>query len=66
MTDPSADGVGRSRSAVVVALIVSAIALFVAGVALLLTGGYELIGGVLLAVALGDALCAFAVGRMAS
>lgn len=64
-SDPSAGGDTRSGLFVVIALIASAMAFFVTGVALLLRGGYELIGGVLLAVALGDALCAFVVGRRA-
>ena len=63
---PPAGGIGRSRSFVVSALIASATAFFATGVALLLMGDYELIGGVLLAVAVGDALCAFAVSRRAS
>ncbi len=64
-SDPSADGIVRSRSPLVVTLVASAIAFFVVGVALLFSGGHELIGGVLLAVALGVALCAFVVGRRA-
>ncbi len=62
-SDPPAGGNDRSGLLVVIVLIASAIAFFIAGVALLLMGDYELIGGVLLAVALGDALCAFVVSR---
>lgn len=65
-SDPSAGGNDRSGLLVVIALIASAIAFFVAGVALMPVGGYELIGGVLLAVALRDALCALVVSRWAS
>jgi hypothetical protein len=65
-SDPSAGGNDRSGLLVVIALIASAIAFFVASVALMPVGGYDLVGGVLLAVALGDALCALVVSRWAS